>query len=236
MQSIGIEGFDAGDVPGIAQQVLHALGTGDAMLYLQVTRGVEIPRRHSPGKGLSPTVFSFATAAPSLEELDQPQGRLVKLEEDLRWRRCDIKSTNLLGNVLAIRSATLDGCDEAILVRDGMVTEGSMTTVFLIRNGVVMTPPVGIEPSILHGITRHMLLEIAPTLDLRTDVRSVAINELLTGDEVFVASSSRLIDAVVSIDGQPIGQGEPGPVTRRLFAALREQIAVDHGVALPSSP
>lgn len=235
LDAIRIGNFDARSIEGITARVIDELGTGDAMLYLQVTRGTEVPRRHAPGSGLTPTVFAFATPAPSISELNEPLPRRISLQPDMRWKRCDIKSVNLLGNVLALDEAVRQGFHEAVMVRDGHVSEGSMTTVFAVANGVLITPPVDVEPSILHGITRHMLLELAPDLDLSTAVRPIPVEELLGAEEVFIASSSRLIDAVVEVDHRLIGRGLPGAITTRLLLGLRDRIAAELGLALRSS-
>lgn len=235
LEAIRITGFDAASIEGITERVIDELGSGDAMLYIQVTRGTEIPRRHAPGRGLEPTVFSFATPAPAISDLNEPLLRRISLQPDLRWKRCDIKSVNLLGNVLALDEAVRHGFHEAVMVRNGLVSEGSMTTVFAVDGRVLLTPPVDVEPSILHGVTRHMILELAEDLGLTTAVRPIPSDSLLEADEVFIASSSRLIDAVVGVDDRTIGQGTPGDVTTSLLLALRDRIAAELGLALRSS-
>lgn len=235
LAAIRLTGFEADSIRDITRRVIDELDTGDAMLYLQVTRGTEIPRRHAPGDGLTPTVFSFAAKAPALHELTDPNPKRAGLQPDLRWKRCDIKSTNLLGNVLALDEATRQGAHEAILIRDGFISEGSMTTVFIVRDDTLITPPVDVEPSILHGVTRNMLLSLAPDLNLDVEVRPMPVTEFRLADEVFIASSSRLIDAVVTVDDEPVGDGQPGRVTRSLLDAIRDRIAAELGVALPSS-
>lgn len=238
LQLIRLDGFRADELATICEALIRAAGTPDAMVYFQITRGVHMPRTHLPNRNPSPppTVFAYAAAAPSLDELTAPLPRRAITRPDLRWHRCDIKSTNLLANILAIDEAHEHGVDEAILHRDGWVSEGTMTNVFIVRGDVLITPPVDVEPSILHGVTRAMLLERAVNAGVRAQIRPIALDELHDAEEVMIASSRRLLDGVVEVDGHPVGTGSIGPVTTRLFAAMRDDLAVRFGVALHSSP
>ncbi len=130
-----ITGFDADDLRGICGALLDDAGSGDAMIYAQITRGVQFPRFHLPPEEITPTVFAYATVAPALEELGEPVKRVCITVEDQRWKRCEIKCISLMANVLAIIEADLQGADEPIFQRQGMIGEGAMTNVFIVIGG-----------------------------------------------------------------------------------------------------
>lgn len=136
--------------------------------------------------------------------------------EDLRWGRCDIKSVNLLANVLAREEARKAGVFEAIFVRDGLVLEGALSNVMVVRDGVVMTAPEG--PRILSGVTRTAVLDLAKKEDIPIEERSVPLNVLYVADEVFLTGTTLEVLGVVQVDGRTIGSGQPGPVTKTLAA------------------
>ncbi len=195
----------------------------DQSVYLQVTRGVA-PREHAFPRGLRPTVFIMAGAlvTPSAELVKNGAGAIVL--PDFRWLRCDIKSTSLLGNCM-LRSAAADaGCTEAILVRDGQLTEASASNVFIVKNGTVLAPPK--SQLILPGITYDVVLEILRANAIAHAVRPVAESELRSADEVWVTSSSREVLAITTLDGKPVGSGEyagrPGPLFARVHALYQQ--------------
>ncbi len=227
-----ITGFDADDLRGICEALLDDAGTGDAMIFAQITRGVQIPRYHLPPKEIAPTVFAYATAAPGLEELGPPVERSCITVEDQRWKRCDIKCISLMANVLAIIEADLQGADEPIFQRQGMIGEGAMTNVFIATEGTLVTPPLDHDPSILHGTTRELVLQVAPEVVANVEVCPVTADELRGADEVMITSSRRLLDSVVRVDGQVIGDGNP--VATRLLAKMKEHLAATSGIALHS--
>jgi D-alanine transaminase len=157
----------------------------------------------------------------SLPEAARRDGVRVITTPDLRWARCDVKSLNLLANVLAREEARAAGVFEAILVRDNHVTEGSVSNVFAVINGSVTTSPT--DPSILPGITRAATLELVHREGIPLVERSISVEELRGADEVFLTGTTVEIVPVVSLDGVTIGRGVPGPLTRRLaqgFAAM----------------
>jgi D-alanine transaminase len=236
LASIGIRGFDADSLSSICDALLADGGLADAMVYLQVTRGVQSPRQHLPVPGLRPTVFGYAAAAPSLEDLAGPSVRSCITLEDIRWHRCEIKCTSLLANVLGVMEADRRGVDEPIFCRNGLVGEGAMTNVLLVRDGVLVTPPLDGDPPILHGVTRAIILDVAPAMvPGGVDERPVAVDELHTADEVMIASSRRLLDSIGRIDGVAIGEGGVGPVATALLAALKWHLAAACGMTLHST-
>lgn len=190
-------------------------GPGDFGVYCQVTRGVA-PRDHAPPTGLMPTVF--ARVSPLSRRPAEPVAAVT--HEDLRWRRCDIKATALLANVLARIAAQREAAFEAILVRDDQVTEGAASNVFVVVDGEVLTPPEG--PQMLSGITRELVLEQLAERGVPARVTPVSRAALEAADEIWLTSSTKAIVPVVTLDGRTVGTGEPGPVWR---AAIDDYLA-----------
>jgi D-alanine transaminase len=191
----------------------------DQNVYLQITRGVA-KRDHAFPKGLKPTVFLMAS------ELITPTADLMRsgakaiVLPDFRWLRCDIKSTSLLGNCLLRTLAADEGCAEAILVRDGELTEASASNVFVVKNGTVLAPPK--SHLILPGITYDVVLEILRDNAVPHEIRPVTEGELRSADEIWVTSSSREVLPITTLDGRPVGSGKPGPVCARVYALYQQ--------------
>ena len=192
----------------------------DAKIYLQVTRGVA-PRDHVYRKDLVSTVVMTIRELHPLSKAVQAAGVEAMTIEDIRWGRCDIKSVNLLANVLARQQITQAKMFEAILVKDGEVTEGAVSNVMLVRNQTVVTAPEG--PRILSGVTRSVVLKLAERGGLPVQERLVHKQELYDADEVFLTGTTVEVVGVVRVDGKPIGVGVPGPVTQRLAKWFTEQ-------------
>ncbi|MBX3650471.1 MAG: D-amino acid aminotransferase [Burkholderiales bacterium] len=197
---------------------------GDQSIYLQVTRGVA-KRDHAFPKGVRPTVFMMSnplvTPAPALVE----SGVACITAPDYRWLNCDIKSVSLLGNCL-LRQLSVDaGAAETILFRDGKLTEASASNVFVVRDGVLLTPPK--DNLVLPGITYDVVLEIARAREFQVEVRAVDETEVRAADEIWVTSSTKEVLAVTTLDGKPVGDGRPGPLFRRMHA-LYQQFKQDH--------
>jgi D-alanine transaminase len=210
-----------------------------------VTRGAA-PRGHAfPPPGTPPTVYAFA------QRLDPPdalraRGAACVTYPDLRWGRCDLKTVNLLPNVLARQAAAAAGAFEAVLVRaapgasdvggadgalvgdvpgpadDGVVTEGSLSSVFAVVGGELRTHPLG--PRVLPGVTRAEVLEIAAELGVRAREAACTLGELRGAEEVMVANTTADVLPVVALDGRPVGDGRPGPVARALGEALAARV------------
>lgn len=190
----------------------------DQGIYLQVTRGAA-PRDHAFPKECRPTVFIMATplTAPTADVVQH--GVAAITATDNRWLRCDLKSTSLLANVL-LRQLSVDrDCAETILIRDGLLTEGSASSIFLVKNGVILAPPH--SNLILPGITYDVVVELAEQEGLPVTLRPIAEAELRAADEIWLTSSTKEITAVTRLDGQPVGDGRPGPLFRRLHGAYQ---------------
>ncbi|HSS64935.1 MAG TPA: D-amino acid aminotransferase [Gammaproteobacteria bacterium] len=186
-------------------------GGGEQSLYFQVTRG-EAPRDHAFPEGIRPLIFAMSRPGP---RRTSPQPIHAVTRVDNRWGRCDIKAIALLPNVLLRQEAVSAQAGEAILVRDGSVTEGAASNVFVIAGGVVRTPPK--SPKILAGITRDVTLELAAAAGIRCEECDVAEAALPSADEIWVTSSSLEITPVARLDGRPVGSGAPGPVWQTVF-------------------
>ena len=209
-------------------RLVEANGGGDLALYLQVTRGVAPKRDHAIAPGLVPTVFAMAMPiAPRPPELGE-RGLAAVIVADSRWARCQIKATTLLANVLHKREATEQDADDALLVRDGHVIEATASNVFAVLDGVAVTPPV--DPVMLTGVTRNLVLELAAAGGIETREAPLPVADLARASEVWLTSSTREVSPVTTLDGQPVGDGRPGPQWRRIDALYQEYKA-----ALPAS-
>lgn len=197
------------------QQGLSLAGYQDAKIYIQLTRGTA-PREHSFPSESRPTVVMTIREFHPLGPEVRRAGVSACTREDLRWGRCDIKSVNLLANVLAREEARKAGVFETILVRDGLVMEGAVSNVMAVQSGVVVTAPEG--PRILSGVTRTVVLELAKKNDIEIEERFIPVDLLYRADEVFLTGTTLEVLGVVRIDGKTIGSGEPGPITKSLAA------------------
>ena len=198
------------------EYVTEGLRLGDfpeTKIYVQITRGTA-PRDHAYAPDLQPTVLMTFRELQPLNATFQSTGVAAMTMKDIRWGRCDIKSLNLLANVLARQQAKKRGVFESILVRDGQVTEGAVSNVFIVQDGKLITAPEG--GRILSGVTRQVVLELARHEGLTVQERYCSEQELLGATEVFLTGTTVEVLGVVHIDGKQIGKGQPGPVTRSL--------------------
>lgn len=184
----------------------------NGQIYFQVTRGYA-PRNHPFPIGAKPVLTGYATFKPRPVE-QMKKGVSAILTEDIRWLRCDIKSLNLLGSVLAKQKAAEQGAYEAIQHRDGVVTEGSASNLFIIKKGKLHTHPLG--NLILGGITRIVVLECAAKLGIEVIEQPFTLQDLEQADEVFITSTTSEIMPIVAIGGKKVKDGIPGNMTRQL--------------------
>lgn len=219
----GIEGVDLEALQRLASQGALESGFADANVYLHVTRGVE-PRRLGPGPNLTPTVLVVVRDSAEISPPQCFQGVSAITTPDLRWKRCDIKSTSMLGNVLVRIRAKQAGAYEAIMYdAAGLVTEAAAMSVFGVENGALITPPLG--PEILASVSRELILEIAGELGLSTREEQLALERLRGLEEIFLTSTTHEVCPVLELDGAPVGQGKVGPITARVLAAFLARIA-----------
>ncbi len=193
-------------------------GYEESKVYIQVTRGVA-PRDHAFPAAASSTVVMTIRAMKPLAQALRETGVGVVTMEDLRWGRCDIKSVNLLPNVMAKQRAHEAGAFEAVFVRDGLVTEGAVSNVMVVQAGALFTAPEG--ERILSGVTRALVLELARKEGVAVRERAVTLAELRGADEVFLSGTTVEVLAVVRVDGTVVGEGRPGKLTGLLGARFQ---------------
>ena len=216
-----IEGFDARRFHDIVPRLLEAERLTDAGVYLQVTRGAERPRRHVPGDGIRPTVFAFASPLPPLRDLATIESTDVVLVPDDRWSRTDVKSLNVLANVLSAMQARDRNAGEAILHRDGLVSEGTHSTVIAILDGVLIAPSITAAPSILPGTMRRLILDAGRKIGIPVTEGPLRADRIHSATEIGIASSRRLLHQVARLDDRPL---PGGPWMRRLLASMVDSI------------
>jgi len=203
----------------VIQRLIAAQPFEDQGLYFQVTRGVA-KRDHAFPQGVAPTVFAMANPLVTPPAALVERGAAARTAVDFRWQRCDIKSISLIGNCLLRQLSADAGEAETILLRDGLLTEASASNVFIVKSGVIQAPPK--SNLILPGITYDVVVEIAGNAGLPLELRDIPEAEVRAADEVWVTSSSKEILAIVSLDGNRIGDGKPGPMFRRMYALYQE--------------
>lgn len=205
---------DPGEWREIARQLIERNGAGNLGIYFHVSRGADTQRNHAYPENVTPTVYAFAFEIPPAPVPDKSAASCytVATAEDLRWRRCNIKSTALLGNVMHYQYGHAQGRQETILYnQQGELTEAAACNVYVIKNGIVATPLLDHQK--LPGITRLMLLEILRRDgSIPVEERVVTLRELEHADEVWLSSSSKEIAPVIEIDGRPVGDGAVGDV------------------------
>jgi D-alanine transaminase len=225
--------WDPGQMVGLTDALLKANAMPDAFIYWQVTRGAPGPgqpvRSRTPQGPMTPTVFGYCSAQPPIETYTTPPTVTAATRPDTRWHRGHLKSISLLGGVLAAIEAEEAGAADAIMVRDGLVTEGTATNVVLALPGsggrVELATPSLESASILAGVTRALEVEQGPGVVSRP----VREQELRQANEIMLLGSTSMVTSVVELNGKPVGDGKPGPQANRLLRALVEIIRQDLG-------
>lgn len=191
----------------------------DQSIYLQVTRGVASRDHRFPGE-INPTVFVMSNLFTPVPAEQLEQGVSAITLNDIRWQYCSIKSIALLPNILLRQQAVEQGAAEAILIRDDEVTEGAASNVFIVKDGVIITPPK--TDCLLPGITRDLLVEQAKQHHVPHRETNIKKSELLAADEIWVTSSTKEILPITQIDGQQVGDGKPGPVWQQMYRIYQD--------------
>jgi len=210
---------------GVFHRLAAQMPGHDQSLYLQVTRGSYPARRLAIPAEVHPNVIAFSSPHPKHDADEVARGIAAITLDDIRWDQCNIKATTLLANVLARAQAGEEGADEAILVRDGAAIEGTASNLFMVSNGLLITPPDSNE--LLPGVTRDLVLELAEEDGIPFAQASIAVTDLEQADEIWLTSSTREVGAVVRLNGRPVGEGRPGPVWHRmhgLYQACKERL------------
>lgn len=190
------------------------------VVYLHVTRGVA-PREHGFPADTAPTVFAMTNpfTPPTLENIGNGLSTISLPDE--RWLHCDIKSISLLGNLLARQAAVDAGAAEAVLFRDGMLTEGAAANIWVVRDGTLLAPPR--NNLILEGIRYQLLLTLAERCGIPVEIRPISRDEVQAADELLLTSATKEVQPITCLDGKAVGKGVPGPIFRRLFEAYQAE-------------
>jgi D-alanine transaminase len=197
-------------------------GVTDQLVYIQVTRGVAL-RDHVMPVGLTPTVFMMASTVKAASGEQRHQGVACVTARDFRWERADIKSTSLLGNVLARQISADHGAVETIMFRDGWLTEASASNVWVVREGALLGPPK--SEHVLEGIRYDLIRELCEECGIAYNLRPLAEAEVASADEIILSSATKEVLPVTTLDGEGVGhgalRGKPGPVYARLYEAYQ---------------
>jgi D-alanine transaminase len=199
--------------------LIDAQAFDDQGVYFQVTRGVA-KRDHAFPKNVEPTVFMMSNPLVNPPREQVERGGAAVSAPDNRWQRCDIKSISLIGNVLLRQLSAEAEAAETILFRHGNLTEASASNVFIVKRGVIQSPPK--SNLILPGITYDVIAELAHAHSLPLEFRSITEDEVRAADEIWVTSSSKEVFPIVSLDGKPVGDARPGPLFRRMYQLYQE--------------
>ncbi|MGI9308010.1 MAG: aminotransferase class IV [Gammaproteobacteria bacterium] len=207
----------------IVNELVARNGGGDIAVYLQISRGADSGRDHLMPKRVTPTVFGLCTRIP--DQSENRAGLAAIVVADNRWGRCDIKATALLANVLLHQQAWQANAAEAILVRDGIVTEGGSSSVIIVEQGRLITRPNG--QALLPGTTRQLILDLAAQDGMTCSEEEFSEQRLRAADEIWLMSATRGVVPVCQLDGTAVGNGKPGPAWQRvvkLFDAYRSTL------------
>lgn len=214
------------DVLAMLNELITRNALIEGMVYLQITRGIA-DRDFAFPAGITSSIVAFSS---ELTLIDNPAARTgipVMTTPDLRWKRRDIKSVNLLGQVLAKQNAVTRGGKEGWMIEDGVITEGVSSSAYIVKEQVIITRPLSNE--ILPGIRRRTLLELCEKEGITLEQRLFTLDEALAADEAFISSATTIVLPVVSIDGSTIGTGEPGPITQKLRSLYLARLKAEAG-------
>ena len=208
---------DAAGWAAIVAEVVARNPWGDQSVYLHVSRGVDDKRNHAFPAQMRPTVFLTSDELVTPPAAQLSSGVAAVSAADFRWLRCDLKTTALLANCLLRQAAIDQGCAETVLFRDGFLTEGAASNIFVVRDGVLLAPPK--SHLMLPGITYDVVLELAARHGLAHEVRDITEAETRAADELWMCSSTKEVLPIVSLDGAKVGAGgTPGPLFARMYA------------------
>jgi D-alanine transaminase len=206
----------------VARRLIASVDAENQWVYLQVTRGVA-PRNHVMPTDITPTLFAYSSPARPATADERHHGVACITARDFRWERGDIKSTSLLGNVLARQMSADQGAVETIMLRDGFLTEAAASNVWIVKEGALLGPPK--SEHVLEGIRVELLKELCEDVGIGYNLRPISEAELVGADEIILSSASKEVLAVTRLDHQPVGHGalhgKPGPVYARLYEAYQ---------------
>ncbi|MGN6455762.1 MAG: D-amino acid aminotransferase [Achromobacter mucicolens] len=215
--------FDRSGWINLIEQLLDRSNLDTCIVYLQVTRGVAKRDHPFPSPAVTPTVFGMIAAWSPPTAAQRAQGLSAISIPDERWLHCEIKSVSLLGNVLAKQQAVDAQVDEVLQFRDGYLTEGASTNIWVVSGGKLLAPPK--NNLILEGIRYGLMGELAAEAGIPFESRRISQAEVEQADELMLSSATKEVLAIVSLDGKPVGSGKPGPVFEQLRAGYDARIA-----------
>jgi D-alanine transaminase len=221
LNELGIPAPQLNNIGQILDELIarNKLTNQPSIAYIQITRGIQYPRRHVYDEISEPTFFiSVEKFLPKNDEM--LNGVKAGLEEDIRWHRCDIKTISLIPNVISSRRAAEKGYSEMIYHRSGLITEGAHTNICFIKKDTLITPPL--SNFILSGITRKVVLGICAKAGIKFSEQNVEVNELKSFDEILLLGTTTEITPVSELEGKKVGKGIPGPVCRVLQSEYRK--------------
>lgn len=214
----------------LLQNLINRHPWDNQFVYLQVTRGIQMQRDHLPSADLTPTVYAYTNPLKPLTDVQRTQGIHVITLDDIRWLRCDIKAVTLLPNIMMKLAAKDQNADDAILIgRNGTVTEGTASNVFVVKGNSLKTPPN--SHRILPGITRAVVEKLAKQHQISFDETDVTLSDLEQADEIWLTSSTKDALPVCRLNHQPVGKGNPGPLWQTfqtLFADVKKDMIQQH--------
>ena len=208
------------DWENVLTELVSRNATPDQAVYLQVTRGVAAKRDHAFPADTQPTLFAMSTPMAASADIDSIAGAIAITLPDVRWKLCNIKAITLLPNVMLRQQAVDAGAVEAILIKDGYAIEGAASNVFIVKNGLLITPPNG--PALLPGITRDLIIELAANHAIPFREADITEAELFAADEIWLSSSTREISPVTLLDDTVISAGKPGPLWKRMITLYQQ--------------
>ena len=209
----------------LVERIIADAEFSDQSVYIQVTRGADSKRDQAFPPGVPPTAFIFTAPLVTPSAAQRESGIAVISALDNRWLRCDLKTVALLANVLLRQQAIDAGCVETIMLREGYLTEGAASNIFVVKAGVLLAPPK--DHRMLPGITYDIVLELAARHGMAHEVREITDAELRTADELWMTSSTKEVLPITTLDGQPVGTGKPGPAAVQMYAwycAFRDDV------------
>lgn len=217
--------YQPSELEEMVKGLIEKNGLANGIIYMQFTRGAS-PRNHAFPHNVAPTFVAYT------RKVDRPvssmqEGIKAIFIEDIRWLRCDIKSLNLLGNLLAKQKAVEAGCFEAIQHRGDIVTEGSSSNVAIVKNGTVITHPA--NNLILNGITRQKVKQVCEQNQIPFEEREFTVEEVLRADEVFLSGTTVEVTPIVEVEKKKISEGTPGEVTKKLQQLIKDEIEKECG-------
>ncbi len=210
------------EIVSVQRELIAKNDLDEGLVYLQITRGTAADRQFACPAGVAASVVMFTQSRPVLDSPTAETGLAIIFVDDIRWRRRDIKSVGLLAPVLAMHAAKAAGCDDAWLVEDDLITEGSNNNAFIVTDDDRIVTR-HLSNDILSGITREAVLSLTAGCELSFEERTFSKAEVFAAREAFITSATSLVMPVVRVDGQDIGPGKPGPVSRKLRQAYIER-------------